>query len=293
MNHVLIRLSEHKWKCWTAVNWLQLLICFGLKGFQNVQHMSALGMWTSYGIYYLSGLITQTLVTRVSSGPQSLHTECCQKVKDNKTAVFIHVAPFRGGKAAAAAAGATQILFEAVNSGCAVWLWLVSFHFRASQHSLRISEILTQHQKQHENCSWPGILQPFVTANFSSNGFPKKRKQNPTTNRRAAAQPKFLCLSNQSGDWEERRGAAAGSSTQAGTTLGVLFIVSPTWRKDIKWNSSEKRKRTGSCLTEGGNRQLAASFGSGGCQRPGEMVETGSGLKRRGGGLRLKRPSSI
>lgn len=82
-------------------------------------------------------------------------------------------------------------------------------------------------------------------------------------------------------------------STQALTTLGVLFIVSPTWRKDIKWNSSEKRKRTGSCLTEGGNRQLAASFGSGGCQCPGEMLETGSGLGRGGEDLRLKRPSSI
>lgn len=76
--------------------------------------------------------------------------------------------------------------------------------------------------------------------------------------------------------------------------LCVLFIVSPTWIKDIKWNSSEKRKRTGSCLTEGGNRQLAGSFGSTGCQGTGEMAEIGSGLGVGGrGGLRLMRLSSI
>lgn len=74
-------------------------------------------------------------------------------------------------------------------------------------------------------------------------------------------------------------------------TLGVLFILSYVWRKGIKWKSRWKKKKN--WLTEGGNRQLAASFGSGGCQYAGEMIEIGSGLKKEGADLCLKRPSSI
>lgn len=108
-----------------------------------------------------------------------------------------------GGKAAPATAGTTEILFDAVNSGCAVWFWLVSFYFCASQHSLRISEILTQHQKRHKNCSWPEIHQPFIAAKLFFKRLPEKEKaKQPTTNRKVAALLKFLCLSNQSGDWE-------------------------------------------------------------------------------------------
>lgn len=39
------------------------------------------------------------------------------------------------------------------------------------------------------------------------------------------------------------------------------------------------KKRKKNWITEGRNRQLAASFGSGGCQYTGEMIEIGSGLK--------------
>lgn len=75
--------------------------------------------------------------------------------------------------------------------------------------------------------------------------------------------------------------------------LGRVVYWEPHLEKRHQVEFKRKRKRTGSCLTEGGNRQLAASFGSGGCQCPGEMVSTGSGLKRGGDHLGLKRPSSI
>lgn len=125
----------------------------------------------------------------------------------------------------------------------------------------------------------------------------KEEERKKPTNRKVAPLLKLLCLSKQSGDldalWRCSMKASCRQPQPWACYLCVLFIVSPTWIKDIKWNSSEKRKRTGSCLTEGGNRQLAASFGSGGCQGTGEMAEIGSGLKRGGDGLRLMRLSSI
>lgn len=138
-----------------------------------------------------------------------------------------------------------------------------------------------------------------VVANFSSKSLQKKKeegKKATSTKRKVAALLKLLCLSKQSGDlaafWGRSMKAACRQPQPWACYLCLLFIVSPTWIKDIKWNSSEKRRRTGWCLTEGGNRQLAASFGSGGCQGAGEMAEIGSGLKRGGDALRLMRLSS-
>lgn len=169
-------------------------------------------------------------------------------------------------------------------------------HFISARHDTS-SEMVTQHQKQHRNRSWTEIRQSFLVANFSSKSSQKGGGKKKPTNRKVAPLLKLLCLSKQSGDldalWRCSMKASCRQPQPWACYLCVLFIVSPTWIKDIKWNSSKKRKRTGSCLTEGGNRQLAASFGSGGCQGTGEMAEIGSGLKRGGDGLRLMRLSSI
>lgn len=151
----------------------------------------------------------------------------------------------------------------------------------------------------NRNHSWTEICQSFCRCKLFFKEFAKKKRREKKitpTNRKVAALLKLLCLSKQSRDlaafWGRSMKAAHRQPQPWACYLCLLFIVSPTWIKDIKWNSSEKRRKTGWCLTEGGNRQLAESFGSGGCQGAGEMAELGSGLKRGGDAPRLMRLSS-
>lgn len=190
-------------------------------------------------------------------------------------------------------AGITEFLSDAVDSGCTVKFWLILF-LRVTicpQKWLHNARNSTETAAELKSASLSSLQ------TFLQRACKKEENKKNTTNRKIAPLLKLLCLSKQSGDLDALRGRSMKASCRHpqpwACYLCVLFIVSPTGIKDIKWNSSEKRKRTGSCLTEGGNRQLAASFGSGGCQGTGEMAEIGSGLKRGGGGLLLLRLSSF
>lgn len=147
-------------------------------------------------------------------------------------------------------------------------------HFISERHDVS-SETVAQQQKTTVELKSVSLS---VVANFSSKSLQKKRreKKTPQPTEKVAALLKLLCLSKQSGDlaafWGRSMKAAHRQPQPWACYLCLLFIVSPTWIKDIKWNSSEKRRKTGWCLTEGGNRQLAESFGSGGCQGAGEMA---------------------
>lgn len=149
---------------------------------------------------------------------------------------------FWGGKAAAATAGATEILFDAVNSGCAVWFWLARFYFCASQHSLR-NPHATSETAQKLQLTWNSSA--FRRCKLFFKRLPKKekKKNNPTTNRKVAALLKFLCLSNQSGDWEECCGAAAWKLHAGSHNLGRVIYCEPHLEKrhqvEFKWEEKK------------------------------------------------------